>query len=105
MARVLSSDKLCVYQEETILCVWAVWCGGIWAELAKSLGCFCLDMLAKKPCAEVRSCAWHGCLYVCCILCVWGFVFVRCFWSHVAGDVAVAYKSISLLAANLVLLQ
>ena len=41
MQRVLTSEKLCVYKEETLLGVWALWCGGMWADLAKCLGRSC----------------------------------------------------------------
>ncbi len=63
MARVLGSDKLCVYKEETILCVWALWCGGIWVDVVTFLGCSC-DDVSHEPCAaEVRPCMRAACMY------------------------------------------
>jgi hypothetical protein len=33
MTRILYREELCIYKEETALCVFAYWCGGGWETL------------------------------------------------------------------------
>jgi len=37
MTRILFREELCIYKEETALCVFAYWCGGGWETLGDAV--------------------------------------------------------------------